>query len=113
MRLLFALVFMMLPVAAIAQSCAEIKFARGAYSGDVVGVAPANGLLCYTIGVGNGQTAYVEILEGPNVAFTIPGVAEVQDFVQFPTRAGLYQINVFQWSRAAVGQGFRMRITVR
>ena len=113
MRILLTLFLLLTPTVAAAQNCSEIRFARGAYSGDVVDVAPANGLLCYTVGVGNNQTAYVEILDGPNVAFTIPGVAEAVGYTQFRTRAGSYRIDVFQWSRAVQGQQFRMRVTVQ
>lgn len=113
MRILLTLLLLLTPSFATAQNCEEIRFARGAFSGDVVDVAPANGVLCYAVGVGNGQTAYVEMLEGPNVAFTIPGVAEATDYAQFRTRAGTFFIDVFQRSRAVSGQRFRLRVTVQ
>ena len=59
-----------------------------------MGVAPADGLSCHTLGVGSGQQARVRVIGENGMAFNIPGVAENRDDVSFVTRAGTYRIDV-------------------
>ena len=101
------------PITAQAQGCQEIRFARGAYSGEVVGVAPAEGLSCYTLGVGAGQRARVRVIGDNAMAFNIPGVAENRDDVTFVTRAGTYRIDVYQTFRSVQALPFRLFVEVR
>jgi hypothetical protein len=96
-----------------AQGCAEIRFARGAFSGEVTGVAQPDGIVCYTVGVGDGQTARVRVIGNNGMAFNIPGVAENQDDVRFVTRRGTYRIDVYQTFRAVRAEPFRLFVEIR
>lgn len=95
-----------------AEECREVRFARGASSAVIEGVAPADGTLCYAMRTGAGQSARLEVLEGSNTAFSVEGLADARDAFSFETRATTYRIHVFQMLRAAQGQPFRLLVAV-
>jgi len=97
---------------AAAQSCTEIRFARGASSADITGAAPADGVLCYSFATGAGQQARVRVLEGRNTAFSIEGLADARDDLDFRTEAKTYRMRVFQLMRSARDEPFRIRVSV-
>lgn len=111
--LLLAALAALAPLPAAAQGCSEIRFARGAFSGEVMGVAPAEGIACHTIAVGDGQRARVRVVGDNGMAFNIPGVAENQDDARFVTRPGTYRIDVYQTFRSAADLPYRLFVEVR
>ncbi len=111
--LALALTLAAMPTVGTAQGCSEIRFARGASSGEVSGVAPAEGIACYTLGVGAGQQARVRVVGENGMAFNIPGVAENQDDVRFVTRPGTYRIDVYQTFRSVTALPFRLFVEIR
>ncbi|MEL6317634.1 MAG: hypothetical protein AAFR16_08370 [Pseudomonadota bacterium] len=98
--------------AAHAQQCKAIKFAPGTVSAEVRGVAPAEGVRCYTLRTGAGQTAALRVTEGRNTAFSIEGLVDARDAYTFRTEAKTYRILVLQVLRAAAGERFRMTVRV-
>lgn len=108
----FAAVFVLFIAALPAAACEEIRFTAGASAGEVVGVAPAEGFACYTFGTGQGQTARLRVVDGPGIAFSILGERDGQDDYAFTTRAGTYEVRVFQMFRAVQDQPFRLRLEI-
>ena len=98
---------------ALSKTCQEIRFAAGAYSGIVSGASRFDDYVCYGIGVSPGQTVQIEILQGGNTAFSVPGVSDGQISMAFRATAGRYEIRVFQLFRSATDEAFRMQVTVR
>ncbi len=98
---------------ASAQGCSEIRFASGAYSGEVAGAVSDGWPLCFRFGSGAGQTARLQIIGNENTCFTIPGVTDCQDDFSFRTRRQSYEVRVFQLFRAPGAENFRLRLTIR
>lgn len=101
-----------LPMTVQAQTCEEIKFPPGAYGTEITGIAPADGVVCYTLGTGANQTATIQMLEGRNTIFSIIDVVDAQADYTFQTRARDYRILVGQLMRAALGEPFRLSVQV-
>lgn len=97
-----------------AMNCEEIRFAPGASSAEVVGEAPSDDVLCYTISTAAGQDANLQVLDGSNTIVTVLGVpeAEARQDISFKTREGEYEIRVGQLLRAIEPQPFRLLIRV-
>jgi len=113
MRLLVFLVALCAATAASAQSCREIRFERGAFSGEVRGMAPPNDVVCYTIGTGIGQTMRIEVLRGNNVIFSVPGVADARTNLSIRTQQSRYTILVGQLFRSVTNEPFQVLVTIR
>ncbi|SFE61643.1 hypothetical protein [Roseivivax sediminis] len=96
-----------------AQSCSEIRFARGAVSGDVSGRVGEGAPMCFTFGAGAGQTARVQLFGSDNTCFNVAGVIDCQDDYSFRTRAGGYRIDVHQLFRSPGAEQFTLRLTIR
>ncbi|EYD71532.1 hypothetical protein Rumeso_04933 [Rubellimicrobium mesophilum DSM 19309] len=110
-----ALALGLVPAVASAQApCQEIRFAPGASEGVVTGEVPADSSLCFTIEVGEGQHAEVSVEDlGPDVMIvTVPGVSEVQESIDWTTRAGIYEIRVMPLFRSRGYNAFRLRVAV-
>ena len=99
--------------AAAAQACSEIRFAPGAFSGEVGGQVADGAPLCFTFGAGAGQTARVQILGNDNTCFTLPGIVDCQADFSFTTRARTYEVRVFQLVRRPGAETFTLRLTIR
>ena len=111
--LVLAAAFAVLGAAAAAQPCSEIRFQRGAHSGEVAGRVTDLEPLCFTFAAAAGQTARVELLGSENTCFTIPGVTECQADVSFRTAARGYEVQVYQLFRRLAWEAFRLRLTIR
>lgn len=102
-------------VAAPAAACdqtTEIRFARGATSGEVSGMAPFPGSRCYTIEVGDAQTVRVTLVDGAGLAFRVDGVVDFATDHAFVSRRGTYRIGVFHQTRSVAAYPFRLRVAV-
>lgn len=99
--------------AASAQGCHEIRFDRGASSGEVSGRVTDNQPLCFTFGSGAGQTARIQLLGSRNTCFSIIGVADCRDDYSFTTQRRPYQINVSQLMRAGRYEDFTLRLSIQ
>lgn len=98
---------------AVAQdACHPVKFAGGTTSGDVVGTAPPEDVVCYTLETGEGQTASVKVLQGNNIIFSILDVIDAQQDYSFTTKNKTYEIVVGQMMRSVTNEPFRIRFTV-
>jgi hypothetical protein len=75
-------------------------------------VAPAEGILCYSLATLSGQTASIEVIEGNNIIFTVAGLVDAVDRYEFTTGQKTYEIGVGQLMRAVVGAPFRIRVGV-
>ena len=98
---------------AIAQSCSEIRFARGASSGEVSGQVSDGQPLCFTFGSGAGQVARLQLSGSQNACFTVPSVVDCQIDFSFTTRHQNYTINVFQLIRNTTSEKFTLQLTIR
>lgn len=98
---------------ASAQSCKQISFTPGAYSGELSGHAPADGCACYFIDVGDSQNARVQVFSAGDAAVSIQGVADNQTEVTWITTAGRYEFCVHRTFRAVDGLPFRLLVEVR
>jgi hypothetical protein len=96
-----------------AQACSEIRFARGAFSGEAAGQVADGAPLCYTFGSGAGQTARLQILGNDNTCFTVRGVVDCQADFSFATSAQTYEVRVFQLVRRPGAETFTLRLTIR
>ncbi len=97
---------------ASAQGCHEIKFARGASSGEVSGQVSETESLCFTFGSGAGQTARIEIFGSENACFVVDGIVDCTDDFTFTTQRRIYQIYVYQLFRSLGVEQFRLRLTI-
>ena len=110
-----ALLLCLSPLVAGAQGCpgaTAIRFAPGASSEEVAGLVPPDGMLCYDIGVGEGQQARIRILEGDNVVFGVEGLIDAQDDYAFVAERGTYRIRVMPLLRTATPKPFRMGVEI-
>ncbi|MEL6585264.1 MAG: hypothetical protein AAFY65_02845 [Pseudomonadota bacterium] len=112
-RLLLLLSFTLFATAAAAQSCQEIRFQRGAFSGEVSGRVSENGPLCFRFGSGAGQTARLQVFGSQNVCFNVRGIIECQDDFSFRTRRGTYFVDVFQLFAGPGSETFTLRLSIR
>lgn len=99
-------------VGASAQGCHEIKFARGASSGEVSGQVSDAQSLCFSFGSGAGQTARIELFGSENACFGVLGIIDCQDDFTFTTERRTYQILVSQLFRTLGSENFRLRLTI-
>lgn len=110
-RLVLAALFGLLATAASAQSCREIKFARGASSGEVTGIVSDTKTDCYTFGTGAGQAVRLQSLGNLNICLTMSNIDCTGD-IAFTSRKGTYQVNVMPLFRSG-GDAYRLRLTIR
>jgi hypothetical protein len=101
------------PATTDAQTCQQIRFAPGAFSGEVAGIAPADGCACYFMDVGPRQNARVQVFSDGDAAVSVIGVADNRTDVAWVTTAGRYEICVHRTFRATGGLPFRMFVEVR
>ncbi|MGB3407166.1 MAG: hypothetical protein WBA67_06695 [Jannaschia sp.] len=113
LKIMATLFFAALAGAAAAQGCSEIRFARGAFSGQVSGQADFDAPLCFSFGTGAGQQARLQILGSNNVCFAIEGIVDCTDDFTFRTRQGTYYVNVFQALRNGGDRTFALRLTIQ
>ncbi|MDY8110792.1 hypothetical protein U0C82_16750 [Fulvimarina sp. 2208YS6-2-32] len=105
--------------AAARENCTPLKFETGATSAVVRGVAPPEDPrdplpsgICYSIDVGDGQTARIRFRSDGNVAVTVPGVGDMREDLEFKTRRGTYRLEVWQLSPTTSEVPFEMRVEV-
>lgn len=103
-----------LPQVAGAGDCTPIRFEPGRSGALVEGLAPAEGVRCYSLSVSPGQQAHVGIVEGDEgVAVSVPGVADNRRSVDFMTEAEHYELYVHQTFRAPAPVPFTMQVQVQ
>ncbi|MBU2962392.1 hypothetical protein KO516_16500 [Citreicella sp. C3M06] len=107
------LAFGLCATGALAQGCHEIKFSRGASSGEVSGRVSDSAPLCFSFGSGAGQTARVQLFGSQNTCFAIVGVADCRDDYSFVTQRRPYQINVSPLMRSNGFEDFTLRLTIK
>lgn len=100
-------------------SCSAVRFQKGATSATVTGIAPGFSrndphpeIACFSIDVAKGQRANIRLLQGENVAITIPGVGDASTSFDFTTRQAKYKLNVFQLMPGGADERFRLNISV-
>lgn len=113
LRILATLLFTSLAGAAAAQGCSEIRFAPGAFAGEVSGRVSERQPLCFTFGSGAGQQARVQVFGSNNVCFNLRGVADCRDDFAFRTRKQTYVIDVNQLFAGPGHETFTLRLTIR
>lgn len=103
-----------LPRPALAEDCTPVRFDPGTTGTLIEGLAPAEGIRCYTLAVRAGQRAHVGIVEGDaGVAVSVSDVADNRRSVDFVTEAERYEVLVHQTLRAPAPVPFRMLVQVR
>lgn len=113
MRLVLLLLGGLFAASSASAACSEIRFAPGAYSGEVEGYVIDGEPRCFTFGTGAGQTARLQIFGSDNTCFTVPGIADCRDELSFSTRRRDYQVNVFQLFRKVSYDPFTLRLTIK
>ena len=99
-------------VAAMASGCHEIKFAYGAYHGEVSGQVSYGHPTCYTFHSGNYQTAKVELWSQGNVCFSIPGLHGCHKHYTFQTKQGQYRLDVKQAQQGYGSDDYSLKLTI-
>ena len=112
LRIITAVFFAVSANGAVAQYCPEIKFARGASSGEVSGQVSDTLPLCFLFGSGEGQTARLQLFGSENACFTVAGVIDCQDDFSFRTQGRTYEVGVFQLFRRTAWEHFTLRLTI-
>jgi hypothetical protein len=113
LKVILALVALAWAVPASAQSCSEIRFAKGAVSGEVSGQVSDGYPLCFQFGTGAGQTVRLQLFGSGNTCFGVSGVIDCQDDFSFRTQRGTYYVNVSQLFRNNGAENFTLRLTIR
>ena len=93
-------------------ACTPIRFATGTTGADVEGVAPPEGVLCYSLETGAGQTATISVTRGKNIIFSVSDLIDAQDRYTFTTEARTYEIIVGQLMRSISDEPFTLQISV-
>ena len=96
-----------------AGACAPIRLDAGRFSTTILGVAPAEDMVCYSMATGQGQRAALRVLSGRNTAITVEGEADARTAHDFTTERETYRILVFQLLRAAAPEAFAISVSVR
>ncbi|MCB1936593.1 MAG: hypothetical protein KDF59_11685 [Nitrosomonas sp.] len=94
-----------------AENCETIQFERGHSSVVIEGTASPDGIICYEITTGDGQTADIAI-SGANMMFSIDGVTDAQYQYQFTTANKTYAIRVGQLMRSVTDQAYTLTISI-
>ncbi|SMC93355.1 hypothetical protein [Primorskyibacter flagellatus] len=113
-RILIAAIFAIIASASMAsaQSCPEIRFAKGAYSGGVGGVVSDGAPQCYTFGTGNGQTARLQLSGSNNACFSVVGLADCQTDFSFVTSRQTYRVFVVQLFPSPAAEQFGLTLSI-
>jgi hypothetical protein len=116
--LVSGMLFCAFAAAARAQaSCTAIRFAPGASSATINGIAHSDSpFTCYTLTTGRGQTAALAIAtrgSSDDTALTIPGVVDNRDKFTFTTEAKTYKILVYLTFARQPDKPFTMQVSVR
>lgn len=102
---------------AVAQvRCQEVRFAPGSSSSIIEGEIPPDGVLCYTIEVGDGQRAEATI-QGPEEQFPVIDIQGItreggEQTAAWLTQAGTYEVYVGNLFRYGANTPFRLRLSV-
>lgn len=97
-----------------AQACEPVRFKPGSFSATVRGTVDPEGVRCYEIATGNGQTAELSVKSTHNnTMFSIEGVVDGQDQYKFRTEKKTYRILVGQLMKAIDKDSFALTITIR
>ncbi|GKY87779.1 hypothetical protein [Sinisalibacter aestuarii] len=110
-RFALAALLALAPAAASAQSCAIVELEAGFTAGDLSGIAPPEGVLCYELHIPRGQNMSIEVINGINVAVTVPDYYDARSARTFigdlPERL---ELRVFQLLRSVRPEPFTVRL---
>lgn len=99
------------PAALVAQACQPVTFQSDFTAGDILGTAPAEGVLCYMLQLTPGQNVSLEVVTGDNVAITVPGYFDARsDRTYIGDLPARLEVRVFQLMRSVTPQPFTLRI---
>lgn len=100
-----------LPNSSRAETCPVVPLQAGFEIGDLKGMAPADGIVCYDLRFPEGQNLSIELVSGQNVSISVPGYYDDRpDRMFLGNLPGRLEIRVFQLMRAASPQEFSVRI---
>ena len=106
-----AAVAAMVPVPSQAQSCQTVQLKADFVTGDLQGVAPADGVVCFDLRVPQGQNVSIELVSGRNVSVSAPGYFDARNDRMFlGDLPGQLEVRVFQLMRSASPEPFAVRI---
>lgn len=108
----FAVSFGVSTTTAMASGCHEIKFAYGAYHGEVSGQVSYGHPTCYTFHSGNYQTATVELWSEGHVCFSLPGLHGCHKHYTFQTKQGQYRLDVQQAQQGYGPDSYSLKLTI-
>lgn len=114
LRILLALLLLVAP--GMAEACTPIRFARGATSAIIRGMASsAEPTTCFTLETAAGQTARLRLVRSDaDVAFTIRDVVDNRYEHSFRTSARSYEILVYHMRGRDPGSlPFTLEVSVR
>ena len=94
----------------VAQSCQHVPLPAGFTVGDIKGVAPADGVVCYELTMPKGQNISVEVASGRNIATSGPDWDARADRLFIGDLPGRMELRVFQLMRSAQPEPFAVRI---
>lgn len=101
----------MVPVSSQAQSCQTVELKADFATGDLKGLAPADGVACFNLRVPRGQNMSIELVGGRNVSISAPGYYDARNDRMFlGDLPGQLEIRVFQLMRSASPEPFAVRI---
>lgn len=95
---------------ALAQGCQRVELPAGFTVGDIKGVAPADGVICYDLVVPQGQNLSVEVVSGRNIITSGPGWEARSDRMFVGDLPGRMKLGVGQLMRAAEPEPFAVRV---
>lgn len=99
------------PQLANAQDCPVVRLKADFTAGDIKGIAPAEGFLCYDLRFGQGQNLSIELINGTNVSVTVPDFYDDRtDRMYLGDLPGQLELRVFQLMRSVTPQPFTVRI---
>lgn len=99
------------PLLAQAQACQTVRLPPGFSTGDIQGMAPAEGILCYDLRMPRGQNMSIELVSGRNVSVSVLGYYDARNDRMFiGDLPGQLEVRVFQLMRAAAPEPFAVRL---
>ena len=94
------------------ENCTPVHFEHGKSSAIIHGTAPPEGVICYTLDAGAGQTANLKV-SGSNMIISVVGIGDARESWTFKTKAQTYKFIVSQLMRSVSNAPYTVRLSVR
>ena len=101
-------------IAAADPPCKTISLSPGAFSTEIQGAAPSEGVQCLRFSTTKGQTVRLAVKSPKNqVAFTLDGMVDNREKFQFTSEKRTYDVLLHQTSSAAKPVDYALTLSIK